>query len=632
MRLIFSVFLLFSIQTFAQKGYQFKIDLTKVVDDRIYVEVSTPKISTDETIFYLPKIIPGTYTVADYGRFVVDLKALDRSDKELATEKVDVNGWKIKNAKKLTKITYWLDDVVDTEVEGPKIYPMAATSFENNKVFLLNTSGLFGYLDNNKNVPVKFDIVRTKDMYGSTGLIATDTGVPLSKMKKDNQPEDNDKVVDKYTVENYDRLIDSPLLYSQPDTAVVRVANAEVLVGSYSPNHKINSKEIAATVKEVLLAQSKYLGGKLPVDKYAFIFYFTDKPINIFGALEHSYSSLYYMPEYSVDQIKQQLRDFAAHEFFHIVTPLNIHSKEIHHFEFNNPKMSRHLWMYEGVTEYFAGNVQVKYGLITQEDYLKVIRGKMNATRNYRDDITFTDLSQYTLEKYGNQYGNVYQKGALIGMCLDIKLRKLSNGKYGVQNMMADLSKKYGKDQPFDDDQLFDIIQQLTYPEIGDFFRRYVGGLEPLPFKEVFNDVGVTYVDERETEPVYSIGFTAASYAVEEIEGKKRLVLANEAGFTPQGKALGFQVGDVPMKINGADIPDVAPGFGAFLNKQRDAMKDHDMVTFTVLRKDASGTYKPVELQAKAEKVKNYERNVLQFDENATPEQLAVRKAWLSPE
>jgi predicted metalloprotease with PDZ domain len=47
------------------------------------------------------------------------------------------------------------------------------------------------------------------------------------------------------------------------------------------------------------------------------------------------------------------MKDVVSHEFFHIVTPLTIHSKEIHYFDYNSPKMSN-LWMYEGVTEYFA--------------------------------------------------------------------------------------------------------------------------------------------------------------------------------------------------------------------------------------------------------------------------------------
>ena len=63
-------------------------------------------------------------------------------------------------------------------------------------------------------------------------------------------------------------------MYSAPDTAIIKVANTEVLIGSYSPTQKISAKEIANSVREVLMAQKEYLGGELPVDKYAFIFYF----------------------------------------------------------------------------------------------------------------------------------------------------------------------------------------------------------------------------------------------------------------------------------------------------------------------------------------------------------------------
>lgn len=74
----------------------------------------------------------------------------------------------------------------------------------------------------------------------------------------------------------------------------------------------------------MLIAQKDYLGGELPVEKYAFLFYFMSGSSlsGSSGALEHSYSSFYVLPEYDSLSMQQQLRDVAAHEFFHIVTPL----------------------------------------------------------------------------------------------------------------------------------------------------------------------------------------------------------------------------------------------------------------------------------------------------------------------
>lgn len=633
---IFTI-LFISISGFAQskKGtsYQYTIDLTKVVDDKVYVALSTPSVTAPEITFYLPKIIPGTYEIADYGRFISEFQATDKKGHKLPVERLNDNAWKIKNASKLQKITYWVDDVIDAKVEGPTIYPMAATNIEDGKNFVLNTSGFFGYFEGMKGVSFTFNVIRQKDFYGTTGLITDQTGVPVTKFIKEKNTSSDGKLVDTYSTENYDKLIDSPIMYSKADTAIVYVGKTEVLIGSYSPNGKISAKEIANSVREVLQAQKEYLGGTLPVDKYAFIFYFFNDPTRYsYGALEHSYSSFYYMPEKTIEEMNQQLRDFVAHEFFHIVTPLTIHSEEIHNFDFNDPKMSKHLWLYEGVTEYFAGNVQVKYGLITPEQYLDVLRQKMATADQFIDDVPFTDISKFTLDKYKDQYYNVYQKGALIGMCLDIKLRKLSGGKYGMQNLAADLGKKFGKTKAFNDDQLFDEITKLTYPEIGEFLKRYVSGSEKLPFKETLDLVGVNFYPELINLET-SLGFTLnqETIALAQVNNKPMLSIGNADFLNEQGKAIGLKTGDVLVKINGETIPDLGPDLQGFFIKQQTGLVEGNTLSYTVLRKNEEGEQQELELKAPIKKVELKKKFILTFNENATPEQLALRESWLKP-
>ncbi len=616
----------------SKKGvsYQYTVDLTKVVDDKVYVELSTPSITSPEITFFLPKIIPGTYAIADYGRFISDLQATDKKGNKLVVEKLNDNTWKIKNATKLQKITYWVEDSYDTKLTGEPIFQPAGTNIEENKNFVINTSGFFGYFEGKKALPFTFNVIRQKDFYGSTGLIAQKTNEPISKVSTEKGAAAAEKRADTFTAENYDRLVDSPLMYSKADTAIIKVGNTEVLIGSYSPNSKISAKQIANSVREVLKAQKEYLGGTLPVDKYAFIFYFTDQPVTSYGALEHSYSSFYYMPETTIEEMGQQLRDFVAHEFFHIVTPLTIHSEEIHNFDFNDPKMSKHLWLYEGVTEYFAGNVQVKYDLITPDQYLAILRQKMVTASQFIDDVPFTDVSKLALDKYKDQYFNVYQKGALIGMCLDIKLRKLSGGKYGMQNLAADLGKKFGKSKAFQDDKLFDEITQLTYPEIGEFLKRYVGGAETLPLQEVLGAVGVNFLPELSIME-FSLGLENNALTVIPINNKPMLAIANAEAVNDQGKALGFANGDVLTKINGETMPDLGPDLGVFINKHQTGLTEGNTLTFGVLRKNDAGEQLEVELKATVKKVERKKRFMLSFNETATPEQLAVRQAWLKP-
>lgn len=613
------------------KKYEYTVDLTRVVDDRVKVVLNPPATKEKEMTFYMPKIVPGTYAIADYGRYVHDFTVEDKKGKPLEIEKVDENIWKIKNANKAAKISYWVDDTFDTPVEGPEIFWPAGTNIEDGKNFVVNTSGFFGYYEGMKEIPFQFNVVRPKSFYGSTGLIPEESGASPRSLKLEKVPLDNSTVVDVYRTSDYDELIDSPLMYSKPDTALIRVANTEVLIGSYSPTNKISAKEIAASIREVLVAQTEYLGGKLPVDKYAFIFYFTDQPVMSYGALEHSYSSLYYMPEMSIDEMNQQLRDFAAHEFFHIITPLTVHSEHIEDFDFNAPKMSKHLWMYEGVTEYFAGHVQVMYGLITPDEYLQVLQEKMITADQFLNDVPFTEISEFTLDKYHDQYYNVYQKGALIGLCLDINLRKLSGGKYGMRNLMLDLSEKYGKNKAFDDDELFDEITKMTYPEIGEFLKRHVADTIPLPLDELLNEVGVLYKEEERFED-YSLGITNADIGITQIDNKPKLQIASTEKQNDMGKALGLKEGDILTGINDEPMPDLGPDLGTFIQKHFQSLPVRDTLSYDVLRADEQGELQEVKLTAPVTKIEMVKRHLMQFDDAATPEQLTLRTAWLMPQ
>jgi predicted metalloprotease with PDZ domain len=213
-----------------------------------------------------------------------------------------------------------------------------------------------------------------------------------------------------------------------------------------------------------------------------------------FGALEHPTSTTVVMPEMmGLEMLQEQLKDVVSHEFFHIVTPLTVHSNEIQYFDFNNPQMSEHLWMYEGVTEYFANLFQVNQGLIDEKAFFERMASKIAQSRQMNDTMSFTKMSKNVLNApYKDQYVNVYQKGALIAMCIDILIRENSNGEKGILNLMQDLATEYGTKKAFKDEELFAKITQLTYPAVGAFLNTYVAGETAIPYEQFFAKMGVT--------------------------------------------------------------------------------------------------------------------------------------------
>jgi predicted metalloprotease with PDZ domain len=596
-----------------KQSYKFTIDLRNVNDDKIKVDLITPVITQKTIAYHLPKIVPGTYSEDDYGRYVEEFTALDKKGNKLNVVRADTNSWTISGADKLYRISYLVNDSYDDRSTKQVIFEPAGSNIQKDTNYILNNHCFLGYFDNMKNVSYEINIKHPANFYGSTALIDLDKS----------------NVTDKFITGSYNSIVDNPFMYNVPDTTVIKVGKTEVLVSVYSPSKRISSKFLTSKLEPLLLAQTKYLGGKLPVEKYAFIIYLTGRRgvSGGIGALEHSFSSLYFLLDSEPDQLSTFVSDASAHEFFHIITPLSIHSEEIQNFDFNHPRMSRHLWLYEGSTEYHAQMVQEKYGLISPEELLKRLSGKITASKNsYNDTVPFTVMSKEVLGAYERQFGNVYQKGALINMCLDIKLLQHSNGKHGIMKMIRDLSNKYGNQKGFVDATLFNEIEKLTYPEIKQFLETYVGGSKPLPFEEIFNTVGIKYIPEVETkDSLFSSG--AVTFRFNQTTG--RLRVADVSKMNALGKKLGYQRSDEIVSINGDVIS--AANFNSYLRNFGKNSKEGDDLVIKVVRKDQNGADTTVELKATMTKFPVFKYNVLEFENDATPQQLLIRNAWLKP-
>lgn len=605
-QLFFGILVIFSASSFAQEKYKFYMDLNKINNDLIQVTLEPPAISKEKIIYNIPKIVPGTYQIYDFGQYVMDFQAYDKEGKVLYVNRLDDNRWEIHDADKLGKISYWVEDTWDAEVEE-LVFEPGGTNIEEGENIVLNNHGFFGYFDDMKLLQYELNITRPDNFYGSTGLTDITT--------KEN--------TDTYTIGNYMDLVDAPIMYNQPDTVTFKIAETSILVSVYSKNKVAPAAELAKDIKVILEAQKEYLGGKLPVEKYAFIIYLYEGTSGSggSGALEHSYSSFYYLPEMDPSRLSGFLVDVAAHEFFHIVTPLNIHSEEIGNFDFIHPKMSKHLWLYEGVTEYFAGHVQVYQGLISTDAYFDMILDKMETAENFNDTLPFTVMSAKALDEHKDEYMNVYNKGALIGLCLDILIREQTNGKKGLKELMHLLSQEYGKDVSFKDDELFGKISQLISPELSKFFATYVEGSQPLPFEEIFAKVGVEFKRNVEIEQV-GFGGVALGFNME----TQRLFVMDNQNMNKFGKKLKIQVNDEILAINGTPL--TVMNFEEVITNYQQNTNEGDKVSILVERV-VKGEKKQVELKAKAIKTKSIQDYYLAINPNATEQQIQLRKTWL---
>ena len=516
------------------------IDLNVVKDDKLMVTVSPPNVTTNEIVYHMPKTVPGTYSADDYGKYIDDFKAFDKSGKELKTSKLDVNSWTISNAKTLSKITYWVTDTFDTEKgQGfgtDDVFSPAGSNIAESKNFMLNSHCFIGYFENFKDITYKTTIMHPAGLFGATSMIDADAS----------------DTKDVFVMARYNDLLDNPIMYSKTDYVTFNVDGMEILFAVYSPNGAHNAKTLSADLEKTMRAQKKFLGTINSNKKYTVLLYLSEmdkSDAKGFGALEHNTSTTVVFPEMMpAAALGEQLKDVVSHEFFHIVTPLSIHSKEIHDFDFNAPKMSKHLWMYEGVTEYFANLFQVNQGLIDEDAFYQRMSGKIQHAATLNDTMPFTEMSANVLVKpYKDQYLNVYEKGALIGMCIDIIIREKSNGEKGILDLMRKLSAEYGAKKPFNDDELFGKIIQFTYPEVGTFLTTYVSGSTPIPYDTYFAKMGVSQAKVQVPSNPFLKG--QSPYVTINPTTKEIMVIPNSE-LNDFMNTLGLKGGDTILAVN----------------------------------------------------------------------------------
>ena len=587
------------------------IDLVNVSNDRVNVTINPGSFSKNNISFFIPKTVPGTYSEDNYGKYIEDLKAYDYQGNELLVTSIGANEWNISDATKLEKISYYVTDTYDTESElNDPVFSPAGTNILKDKNFVLNLHGFVGYFEGLKEVPYELIISSPSNLVPTTSL--------------NRKPEVAESMTDTFVASRYFEVVDNPILYAKENTDSFVINDITVKLSVYSPNDRYAATDLKESMERMMRAQKAFLGEIDGTKEYNILLYLSTLDQNDasgFGALEHHTSTVVVLPEQMpLEALEKAMIDVVSHEFFHIVTPLNVHSKEIQFFDFNDPKMSQHLWMYEGTTEYFANLFQIQQGLIDEADFFKRIVDKINNSKSYDDEMSFTTMSSNILENpYKGNYANVYEKGTLLNMSLDIRLRDLSNGEKGVLWLMKELSKKYDDDTPFEDDEIIDEIVAMTYPEIRSFFELYVKGNTPLDYDEILASVGLRTTDIQERSGYFLNG--EVPFIDIDPSNNDAIFIRNGIELNTFFTGLGAQGGDTIRSIDGMPIslesirPIIGQSFGWTSDRE---------ITMVVTRGDEELT-----LQGKVGTPMLKVTTIVPIDSLENTPQSKLRKAWL---
>jgi predicted metalloprotease with PDZ domain len=567
----------------------YEVNLNDRADDQFKVTLHVEGLRPENAIYQFAATAPGTYQVMDIGRFVRLFQAFDKKGREVKTQQISTNQWKIDQPEQVRTIQYHIAETWDTRVEKDVIYRMCGTSIEQDHV-LINGQGVFGFPTGMQASPLAVKLNYPTGWSVGTALDKNQNGY--------------------YLADTYDRIVDSPILLGRLTRAQTTVGGAAVEMYTYSKTDQVTSQQLLDGMKDMLSAAGQFLK-QLPVKRYTFLYHFEDES---WGAWEHSYSSEYIFKEEPFSaQLAARATNIAAHEFFHVVTPLNIHSELIQQFNFITPTPSEHLWLYEGVTEWANGMMRLRGGLIDLPEYLTEMSQKVQVDKQLDTTYSLSKLAMTCYTPEGQkQYVNIYHRGALVAALLDIRLLELSGGQRGLREVINELATTYGPNRPFPEKEFFTIFTQKTYPEIADFFTRYIKDAQPLPLQEYYGKLGIRYTPTAMTgKKLPSLGM--------------RLVPANDTIRLRQVseplRQSGLQDNDELVSFNQQAV---SPTTFTTLRDQIRSLKAGDSYEVTVRRNGQLVTVKPA--MQEIDEVKRYS---FEPDSQASPQQLQLRERWL---
>lgn len=463
----------------AAQQLQYTVNLHDRADSAFKVSLRVNGLREENNIYQFAATAPGTYQVMDIGRFVRQFAAYDARGQVVPTEKIGTNQYRISDPRRVREVRYTIAETFSSPFPEHRIYPMCGSALRPDHAFI-NGQAVFGYFAGLQAAPVLVRLQAPADWM---------VGTPLRRSG------------DGYRADSYDQLVDSPILLGPLTRASLEVTGVPVEIYTYSMGSQVTSAQLLDAMRAMLLAAGNFLG-RLPVDRYTFLYYFGPQD---WGAWEHSFGSAYVLKDTVLSpQRARGVVNIAAHEFFHVVTPLNLHSEVIEYFNFVTPVPSQHLWLYEGTTEWAAHKMQLEAGLQSADTYLNTVFQKFRVDRR-NFDSTYS-LSELALTSYSDsgqrQYGNIYMRGAIVAGLLDIELLDASDGRRGLRDLIAELSQVYGQRRAFPEDSLFAIIGQRTSLGVSDFFRRFVQGEDRPPLRQYYARLGISIVEDAQGMPV----------------------------------------------------------------------------------------------------------------------------------
>ncbi len=565
----------------------YTISLTDPNQHLLQVQILLPEGASQREL-QLP-VWNALYQLRDFAQHINWVRAKSRAGHALSIREENASRWQISGAETGAIIEYQI--FVDTP--GP-----FAAQFNSHHAFF-NLAQILMYPVDARNGPM---VVRFNQVPEAWHIATPLTSMPDGR----------------FSAETYDRLVDSPVEIGtfQESDFDQGGAHYRVIVDAESGDYDMPT--IDATLRKIVAAATSWMDDR-PFDTYMFLYHFPRGPAG--GGMEHSYSTAISVNAQALARDPGVLASVTAHEFFHLWNVKRIRPQTLEPVDYTKENYTRALWFSEGCTSTAADFIQLRAGLLDERHFeedlatgiTELERRPAHLTQSAEDSSLDAWLEGYPYYRRPERSISYYNKGELLGITLDLVLREASHAEISLREVFQWMNQNYAKKHRYFPDSagVREAAEAVSHADLESFFVNYVSGTEEIPWDNFFRVVGLHLVEG--TNIIADAGFVASR----NFDGPMVVSAVTAAS---QAELAGLEVGDVILEINGSPA-------GQESSDDLARLKQGDTITVRIRARRAAERELKWKIGSREEI--SYELKDL---ESVTPEQRAIRAAWLKGE
>ena len=497
------------------------IDCDNAQQHFIKIKVQFP-VDENKTIIHLPSWRPGRYELGNFAKNIKNFKVFNDQNKAVNFHKINKDSWEISsNETKYIKIEY---QYYANELN-------AGSSYFDEQQLYVNPVNCFLYAEGKEQFPISLELNIPENYTIASSLV-----------------QENNFLL----AENFDELADSPFICSEnleKQTYIVADTNFHIWF-----NNQLNIpwERVINDFRNFTVKQIEDFG-EFPVSEYHFLI--QSLPYLAYHGVEHLKSTVITLgPSYDLFENRyDELLGVSSHELYHVWNVKSIRPKELLPYNFKKENYSELGYIYEGITTYLGDLYLLKSGVFSLETYLRELSKQFQKHFDNPGRFAYS-VAQSSYDTWLDGYVpgvpgrkvSIYTEGCLLAFVMDAKIRKATNNKRGIEEVMKRLYYNFAQNNKgYTEKDFIDQLENICGYSFQDFFNDYVHGTTPYEtiLLEALDFIGLELIQTP------SNSYSEANLGMKIVNQSNHLLISAIYPGSPAEMA-GLSLGDELITVN----------------------------------------------------------------------------------